>query len=244
MVGPVGTRLTSRKNKGMANTIQDISSDQRIVMSLARFARQPDIMADDAWQKIRVGLRLDMSDSGASLATNTFFFWVGVCSGTASIMGDAGGPSHFIGSRLVPGTRSTAPIKYGTTFIDAQEWVSGSLIQGSLDLESGTTFTGATGTNRTLFFVDFTRNIGGISGNFGVTVFRCNNSSVTDVSQATFDSAVATENAVVSGHAFTSTATLTGVDEEADGVFDHINVNWVLSNPTFRISDLEVVRFA
>jgi len=213
-------------------------------MSLARFARQPDIMADDAWQKIRVGLRLDMSDSGSSLATNTFNFRVGLCSGTASIYGDAGGPAHGINSRLIPGTRLTAPIRYLTSFISGELFVAGVKTFSGGDLETGTAYTGATGTNRTLFFVDFERALLGNPTDMGVTVFRCTNASVSDVSQATFASAVVTEAAVVSEHAFTSTQTVTGVDEDTNGVFDHISINWVLSNPTFRISDLEVVRFA
>lgn len=73
----------------MANTIKDSGGFKYVEMINGRFARKPLSGAFDggAWTKIRVALRMDVTDTTGLVVGFNFFF--GLCSGTATIPGDA-----------------------------------------------------------------------------------------------------------------------------------------------------------
>lgn len=203
-------------------------------------------MLGTTWQKLRIGMRLCMSDSGGDATSCSFH--VGICKGSTSIFGDGGSaPQHFIGANFVGNfntfIRATGPTRYGCSFAAAEEWLNGVLLignGGSGDLEPGTWQIGATDSNRTLLFLDILKNISG----WKVQVFRNTDASVADVSKATFDAQVINESASVPGHGFAPVNTWGTVDEATNGYFDRVNLNWNHDSPAFKISDLTVVQFA
>jgi hypothetical protein len=228
-------------------TIQTVGGENRLIVGSDRFARQPSFMLSTTWTKMRIGLRMCMSDSGASATSCSLH--VGISKGNTSIFGDAGSaPAHWIGCNYVGNfntfVRAASPVvQYGCSFVAGEEWVNGVLqigTGGSGDMEPSTWVLGATDSNRTCLFVDITKNIGG----WVLQYFRNTDTSCPDVSKATFDAQVVTESPTVSGHSLVPAQTWGIVNEATNGYFDHVNLNWNHASPTFKISDITLVKFA
>jgi len=227
------------------STISTLSGENRIILGAGQFARQPLFMQSSSWTKMRIGMRLCMSDAGADATSCSFH--VGICHNNSSIFGDAGAsPQHFIGANFVGNfntfVRATSPTRYGCSFVAGEEWLNGVLLVGdggAGDLEPSTWVIGASDTNRTLMFLDITKNVGG----WKLNIFRNTSTSVTDVDKATFDSVVTTESAVLTGHSFAGEQTWGHVDETTNGAFNHVNLSWNHNTPVFKISDLTLVKF-
>lgn len=203
-------------------------------------------MLNSTWQKLRIGMRICMSDSGADATSCSFH--VGICAGNTNIFGDTGvSPAHFFGANFVGNfntfVRATGPTRYGCSFAAVEEWGNGVLLVGTGgggDLEPATWNIGAGDSNRTCLFVDIIKG----TPNWSVQVFRNTATACTDVDQATFNAQVVNENAVVGGHGFTPVDPWGGVAESTYGVLNYLNIHWNHTTPIFKISDLAVVQFA
>jgi hypothetical protein len=223
--------------------ISTVGGENRLILGADRIARQPSFMLGTTWQKMRIGMRLCMSDSGANVSPADFI--VGVCSGNSSIYGDSGSaPKHFYGISLVGSfatfTRGTSPTRYGCAFSSGICFVNGSLSTSSAtNMEPSTWNIGADDSSRTLFFVDITK------GNpaWSLTYFRNTNTACTDVDKDTFDAQVILPSPSLTDHSFQSPQSW-NVNEAANGYMDHININWNFAIPVFKISDITVVKLA
>lgn len=223
----------------MAAIISDLSGDKRIILGIDRFVRQPSFMLATNWVKIRIGMRICMSDGGGDL--NGCNFWVGVCSGNTSIYGDVSGPAHAFGMSLFGNgfsvlARATAPTRYLSTVSGVTTTVAGVQTGAGADCEPATANIFCSDTSRTAYFVDITKG----SPNFSATYFRNTSATATDLDKATFDAQVIMAVPTITNHGM-SNASVSGVDEATNGYFDHINVYWSRST-TIKISDLTVVR--
>jgi len=225
----------------MSASISNLSGDKRIILGDDRFARPPSFMQSGSWQKLRIGLRLCMSDSGAN-ATSSFLH-IGICAGTSAIMGDAT-PAHWFGLELVGNfnvyQRFTSPTRYLCPFISGYNVVNGVQVSGhAASMETVGWQIGATDTNRTLFFLDIAKG----SPDYTVSFFRNTGTACTDVDAATFLSLVSSSSPSLTDHSFTTPASW-AVNEATEGQFTAVNVSWNHSNPVFKISELAVVRLA
>jgi hypothetical protein len=230
----------------MSAIISTLGGENRLILDNSRFARQPFFMINSTWQKLRIGMRLCLADSGSDVSSCSLH--IGICTGDTNIFGDSGvSPTHFFGANMVGNfntfVRATGPTRYGCSFGAAEEWGNGVLLIGTGgggDLEPNTWNIGATDSNRTLFFVDI------IKGNpdWHIQLFRNTDTACTDVDKATFDAQVVNEVATLAGHSFTPLNDWGIMRESTYGVFDHVNINWNHTNPVFKISDLAVVQFA
>lgn len=209
--------------------------DERIVLSGLPFCRPHGIAA---WQKLRIAMRWSMTDTGATIAGSPIFA-VGLCSGDTNIFGDAT-TDHFVGVKTTgatwPRTTPGPPSCYqvyptqsgklvGVTWTLATNWLS-SAGQAMSDAPNG---------NRFCWFIDITKGdptytIGGyanVTGNAG------------DISEATFLTQSNNVVAVMPEHALGNSGTV-AVDEDADGVLDHVCVHWNKATPEIEISNLKV----
>src|SRR5438874_10104744 len=85
--------------------------DQRIALSNSHFARPHGITS--AWTKLRIALRLSMTDSGAAI-TGSPDFSIGLCAGTTNIYKDST-TDHFVGIQ----TQASSWTRSGTTYYTA-----------------------------------------------------------------------------------------------------------------------------
>jgi len=228
----------------MSAIISSVGGENRLILDSSRFARQPFFMVGQAWQKLRIGMRLCMSDSGGNI--NPASFNVLACNGDTSIWGDPGAaPHHAVGMNWVGNfatfIRATSPVtQYGCSFSSGSCFVNGVNVSSvGVDMEPSTWCIGATDNNRTVLFVDIQKG----PTQWTLSYFRNTDNNCVDVSKATFDAQVVSGNPVIAGHGFQTPGNLL-VNEAANGIMDHINVSWNFGVPVFKISDLAVVQLA
>jgi len=199
------------------------------------------------WQRLRVALRLRVTDSGANVQGSPVFV-VGVCSGTSQPYNNgAGNTQHFFGcyENATTWTRTAAsggvPANYATT------------TNGGVSLRRVGTTTGSAGgplhytcrfmtETRCLYFVDILKAVGNWS-----MLQHCKGHPA-DAYDCTYEDFI--DKAVLDTFTFQNhgsygwrSANYTP-NEAANGYFDAVNVSWDRSNPKIEISDLAVVRFA
>ena len=202
----------------MANIITDFSGEKRVVMTDARFAREPLTGFFTGWSHIRVALYALVTDSGANI-TGTPRWAFGVCAGSTNIMGDAT-TDHFCGaiSNLGTWTRTAGP---PTRYSGSSLWVPAKKVVSTLT--TGTAFSGAAVFMATatlgMYFIDIIKG----SPDYSLQFFRPTSTPSPTLSDFLTQS-VATIPAFTN-HAY-STAQTVAVDEATDGTFDHGCVWW------------------
>lgn len=219
------------------------TQDKRIVLSNSQFARE--LPFGTTWNKIRVGVRFHMRNTGADLVS-TPNFALGVCSGQTNLYGDAT-TTHFVGTRstsaswffsggnkylvsngtILPHKRVGSTGTSGSAFFPATAWGIGA--------QAATA-----GADRSLFFVDILKG----SPNFTLQCFGWQNTGAApvDVSLTNFllQMELATPNQA--NHTFSATQTL-AVDEGVDGSLDNFMMSWDRTSPEIEVSDIAVTRF-
>lgn len=208
-------------------------TETSIQMVNSHFARL--ISIGTGWNKVRVGIRLHMEDTGVD-AVSTPRFAMGFCSGTANQFGDAT-TTHFVGILSDAATWSVAP---GVRYAAANMFKPAKKVGVTTTLGAtafGTVFIPAPAStaNRNLMFVDITKG----SPNYSFHQFATSATPTTDVSAATFLSQMELATPSLTEHTYYGPQTL-AVDEGADGTLDAINFSWDRTNPYIEICDIAV----
>lgn len=218
--------------------------DQRIVLSNSHFARLHGV---SSWSKLRVALRISMTDSGGNLASTPEFF-VGLCSGTTNIYKDST-TDHCVGVQTFSSgwTRNTSSFTAwytsGGSAIRPIKKVGSTVTNGSAigadglnlpaDVTSGTP-------HRAVYFVDISTG----SPNYTVqTYYWTTGSNFTDWSASDFLTNAELDSPSVSQFGKSATQTI-AVNEGTDGTLNAVNVYWDRTTPQIEISDLAVVKLA
>lgn len=220
----------------MANIITDVSGVKNVRMTNSNFARPPIPAAFTNWSILRVALLLRLSDSGANI-TGTPRLAVGLCSGSANIIGDAT-TTHFVGvmSNNATWSRATAGIRYtsGSTWIPHKK-VGTTITNGTNISVSSVANISAEGP--TMLMVDITKG----TPNYTINLFMYAAAAIPTNTDANFElqavSGVPTFTNYVRSGGFTI-----AVDEATDGVFDHACVWWNQTNPTLDVLNWGVYR--
>lgn len=225
----------------MAQVIADLGSDKRLILNNGYIGRQVQCLDAQWWWKIRIALRLCMSDSGANSTASTLEFCLST-QGSYRGMGNPN-PTHGLLMGMTGNsntlTRATSPTSYMWNFTGVNTLHdNASIASGSQDCENGSHYVGAEDDHRVLVFCDVSRR----STTYSIKFFRNTNLACTDVSRATFEAASLLEAPTVTDHSFNQGCTCV-VDEQTYGIFNSIGLNWNKASPTIKISDLRVVRW-
>jgi hypothetical protein len=128
---------------------------------------------------------------------------------------------------------------YTSDFVYAEHYVAGALANvGAAAIENAYCIWGNVDNKRTLFFVDFAK----AGTTLTIRCFRNTNTVIADQSVSDFESVSIVEAAARTNHGFNNGTTCTS-DEVTYGYYDHVNIFWNKATPTFKISDLRVIRF-
>jgi len=218
--------------------------DERIALSNSHFARPHGV---GTWNKLRIALRVSMTDTGAGL-TSLPDFSVGLCAGTTNIYKDAT-TDHFVGVR----TEATSWTRSGTSYYSASG--GGTSLRSIKRVGSTITSGGAIGSSyafncnnnaasaalRWLYFVDITKG----SPNYTLDVFVNGAVSAVDISAADFLLYAPNASPTVSGHSFAGgTPSTVAVDEATNGTLNCVNLHWDQVDPKIELSDIAIVRLS
>lgn len=222
----------------MASTIisRTVSAvvDQRLGFS-ASYITRPIGQLD--WRGIRVGLRVNMTNTGANIAGTPRFF-VGVCSGTTAPAGSVT-PKHTLGIISTSATwifGAVGIFNYTTGFAAAQ------YINGSLTTAGAQSMRVAAGANaapsgvRRLLFVDMVKS----GSNVAVSALWCSATvAAPDVLAADYLEIMERSGALtgITNHTYLSVGTL-AVNEAVNGYLDTVNLWW--SDGTTTIEDCDI----
>lgn len=208
-----------------------------IQLSNAQFGRL--ITLPVGWSKVRVGVRLHMTDSGANL-TGTPRFAIGLGSGVSAMVGDAV-TTNWIGliNNNASWTRSAQTYQ-------SEQWcvakkVGATLTTGTTVIAAAAYYPNQAATStadRALRFVDITKG----SPNYTLTGFYKNDPTVADVSAATFLSQMILASPAVTFHQ-TGTNQVIAFSEVA-GTLDAVQIWWDHADALFEICDLAVAVLA
>ena len=221
--------------------------DKRVQLSNANFARLWSSDLGTSWTKIRVGCRLSMEDSGASI-TSTPRFAFGICSGTSNIFMDST-TTHWAGVISYESSwgRYVTPAKYDLSgesgaCMKVAKRIGSTLTEGSTIAGARLCIADCTVASRTVIFLDITKG----SPNFTFDLFswqnNIGNGAMADVTLSTYLTQVSLSNPSVTNHSTTSATQ--AIDEATYGYFNAVNIGWDRSSPTIEISDLAVVKLA
>jgi len=220
--------------------------DNRIRLSNSNFARLWSSDVGTSWTTIRVGCRMSMEDSGASL-TSTPRFAFGICSGTSNLFMDAT-TTHWMGavSGATGWVRATASSVVYYNLNDGisnplylSKRIGGTLTVGTLLLGGSCGVPDCTVAARQCLFLDITKG----SPNFTCKIFQNSTPSVVDVTLATYLSQLPLTTPTITGHSQGSGITI-AIDEATNGYFNAVNVAWDRTSPAIEISDIAVVKLA
>lgn len=222
----------------LSRTISSVV-DKRIVLANSQFARPFSIAS---WTKLRIGLRLIMNNTGATITTPRLF--VGLSAGSTNLIMDAttdnwcgvatqGSWSYYAGGF------PAAPVEYYGYNMRATKRVGSTLTDNTSSITGDASLPAdATTADRTVIFVDITR--GSPNYTFQVQKYRNVDAASVDVSLATFLAKVEEATPTISSHGAGTAKTL-AVDESG-GAFDHVNIGWDKASPTIEICDLAIVK--
>lgn len=225
----------------MSAIIENLGGENRIVLDNSRFARPVAFMTGNSWQKIRIAMRLCMSDTGGSVSPCSFY--VGICAGTSAIIGDPSA-AHWFGVNFVGNFNTfgyaTSPNRYQCLFAAGGNIVNGVLVSSSpADMETDQWQIGAGESNRTCLFVDILKG----NPNYSCQYFRNTQNACTDVDSATFLNQALNDPPTIADHSFVA-AQSWAANDTTQGQFTAVNISWNRTTPVFKISDLAVIQLA
>lgn len=212
------------------------ATETAIQMANSQWART--LTIGTTWNVLRVGVRMHMATIGANL-TGTPRLFIGMCSGTANIFGDAT-TTHAVGMLTNTATwlDNAGGGYYDTSFFSPAKRVAAVISTGT---SFGQTLIAApaTAANRNLFFIDITKG----SPNFSFRHFGQATGVTTDVSAATFLTQMEASTPSLANHTYSSSQTL-AVDEATDGFLDSVCIAFDRVSTPIEICDVAVTRFS
>lgn len=216
-------------------------TDKRVVLSNSQFARA--LPFGTTWQSIRIGMRLDMRDTGADLSS-TPRFWFGVCSGSTNLVSDAT-TTNFCGCATNVATWGRSATRYNkltsgivcATRVGSTNVFSsgGNVLSGSSIIQNQAASAAA---DRGLWFIQITKG----SPNYTYRCFYSQTDGAADRSHTEFLEQMEQVTPSLTGHAWSNAVVL--ATSEAAGAFDHIMISWERTYPEIEISDIAVARFS
>jgi len=224
--------------------IIDGQQDVAAVLSNSSLCRLMSIGSN--WQRLRIALRLRITDSGANVQSSPFFV-VGVCAGTTHPYNNGSGlTQHFFGSyeNSATYTRNAAsgstPVNYS---LSANTGVSLRRIGASTGWAGGPLHYALRFMTETrcLYFVDIQK----ATGNWSMLLHYKGSADSYDCSYEDFIDKAVLDTFSFQNHGNYAWRSANFSPNEADnGYFDAVNVSWDRSNPKIEISDLAIVRFS
>jgi len=220
-----------------ARTISSIV-DNRVRLTNSNCARLWSSDVGTAWTKIRVGCRMSIENTGASI-TSTPRFAFGICSGTSNIFMDPT-TTHWAGFLT---NATTMPFYSNGNYTTSGECVVAKRISSTLTIGSiiASNFStqDCTTAARSMLCLDITKG----SPNFTFQAFYNQTLPTADVPLATYISQLTLTTPAFSNHGFGTAQTL-AIDETTNGFFNAVNVAWDRSSPAIELSDIAVVKLA
>ncbi len=202
------------------------------------------VVFPSGWTKVRFGILVHMTDSGANLTAPNFA--MGFCHGTTAVPGDGSLTGcHWAGYRIRTNNWSRNSTRYETgsnigfgimdysTKVGTGAYSDSGLSDGGggqqMMIGNGAASAVA---DRVIISVDLTK-LGGT--NYGFRVF-CNNNTVADVSQSEFRARMQSDNPSLTNYLYYSSVTKT-VDEPTNGTFDGVTMWWDQTAAVMEICD-------
>jgi hypothetical protein len=224
--------------------------DNRAVIDNSNFARR---FHAGNWKSIRVAVRMSVRDSGTDITSipTTPRFAIGLCSGNSNLFLQ-NTCQHFIGFITSPNwfTLEMARNVIGNTnyeFFGKPGKKVGAVISeadGNAGQKAINYVYDSTVANRSMVFIDITRpqyGPGG-SGTFSFNTFARQIRGAEDASLSNFTTQAVTVPPVFTDHKNITGWTLDNVDENTDGILDHVSVAWNKTTNPVEISDVGFVR--
>lgn len=218
--------------------------DNKIQLTNSQCARQWSTSLGTNWTKIRVGARVAITHTGASLS-GTPRFAFGIQSGTTNLFQDAGGPTNWVGfvsnGTWANHTGNGIPGYYLATGMTMARKIGTTLTTGG-STNDFCIYWDATQAYRSCLFADITKG----TPNFTASCFCYNiaNAFVSgpDVSLATYLANVVLPSPSVSSHAMSGNITL--AVSESSGSLDSVGIAWDRTDALIEVSDVTVVRLS
>jgi len=224
--------------------------DNRAVIDNSNFARR---FHAGNWQSIRVAVRMSVRDSGTDITSipTTPRFAIGLCSGNTNLFLQ-GTCKHFIGFITSPNSfflnmarNATGSPNY--EFFGKPGKKVGAVISeaaGNAGQKAISYVYDSTVAKRSMLFIDITRPQAGPggSGTFAFNTFARNIRSATDASLGDYTTQAVTVPPAFTGHQNITGWTLGNVDENTDGILDHVSVAWNKTTNPVEISEVGIVR--
>jgi len=212
--------------------------DKRFVLSNSQLART--LFIGTTWNKIRIGLRQTMPDSGGNVGS--LKWGLGVCSGLTNLFGDATTTNFFglgpdVYANGVTATRVAGPPPSYSWSHFAVRRVGSTYTAGSGSV--GHIFADPATGYRTIFLLDITKG----SPNWTANFFRRSvNTTPADISKEVFLQQMEAATPVLTNHAASGNIAL-AMDEGA-GACDSVNLSWNTSSPGIELSEIAVARLS
>lgn len=220
----------------MVNRVIGGNNDKRAEFSNGKLGRPISIPSN--WGVVRVGIRIDMTNTGANLAGPQLNLGLG--HGTTNMIGDAT-TDHFVGLQVIDqwdyfagpphhynqhfGNRTYATKRVGVTLTQTTSLVTFQAIGCGAALGEA---------NRTALMLTITKG----SPNYQLQVLWCTSASA-DLSKTIFDTQMIAPTPTITNHATGAAASL-AVNEAVDGTLDTVQVYWSYATALFEVSDLAV----
>lgn len=210
----------------MATTIKQRtiggSSDKAVQLSSSQFGRS--LSLPTGWNKIRVGVRVHMGDTGVNLG-GTPVFAAGFGHGTTNMVGDAN-CDNWIGFVTNDATvlRTAVVYQWDINTLVVAKKVGAVLTTGGA-LNTGTVWqignqALAAAADRTVLFVDVTKG----APNYTVNTFWHGNVAITDITQTLLLTQMVLDSPTLAGHTYSAGVTI-AFDETA-GALDTFQIWW------------------
>lgn len=221
--------------------------DQRIGLQNSFFARPHGI---SSWNTLRIGIRLQMENTGANLSGNPHIFF-GLCCGTSAPMGSAI-PTHAVGWWTNPATWVyTAASGSNLTYYAGNTTNS---CAGIVTVKGVTTASGVsavavqfnfpadpTAATRRMVFTDIFKG----SPNYTFRVFIPNAAvAAPDVLNTDFLAQLVKTTPSFTNHTYGASSGAVAVNEAVNGTLDCVNIWWNRSVPKIHICDLALYKLA
>ena len=237
----------------------DTVADKRLKLTNAQWAAKLDIGND--WDRLRVGARISVTDTGANLV-GTPRFWFGVCSDPSA--GFANGPlsgascKHFAGIRTIAGTWNRVTGSPRNYYNDSTNAVGIVNVLGSVLTAAPSSVNYMWGVNETTHRHVYIVEINKTAGTTLTIAHAIAQSSLSqaDISQAELVNAMEIDNGNLTGavsylntltnasyQAGTPSATI-ALDEATNGSLNSICCAWDRSSPAMWFSEMFFAKMA
>ncbi len=221
----------------MSSTISQFAvpggTELAISMSNSTWARPVSLPSN--WSKIRIGLRLWITDLGGG-PTSLPYFALGLCNNTTNLVGDSQ-TNYFVG--VITNTSNwnysagTNNVYFGINVVSCVK--TGSLLTSGSNITTDCRFSN-TSSKSSVFFLDITKG----TPFYTFNIFSIIASVPTNCTATTFQQQVVLNSPTVSGCSFGTSVSMS-VNEALSGSLNAINCWWNRSDLYVQVEDVAMV---